>query len=209
MATPVTGESSVALPLRAGSPLRAGICNAFVFSADSSLDCPFGWAEDLDISSDGDRFDVSWLWLAPPLVSGPFHFLRVINPTTQDMSIAMDDGYPRLGPLDPPLLDVPHWVSPNNPAMTHPLHNPLEWELFDAEIPIVSLWLYRGDALVWRIGAGANANALTVPEPPSSVDAPSYLGSSPLEGYLFTGRLNADKTRWERVAQARPVLLTP
>ena len=60
----------------------------------------------------------------------------------------------------------------------HPLHEPMEWELFDADVPFVRVWLYHSLDVVWQIDAGADATSMTVPQPPSGVDTNALFGSS-------------------------------
>jgi len=207
--TPLTAQGQMVLPTRADSPLRTGWPNVWVMDWESSFWHNTGWAELIDFSADGNAFDVDYIWVEPPLLEAPVTFCRVYNQGTLDMSIVLKLGYPEAGALDPPLLDVPRWVIPASPITIHPLHAAMEWELFDDDILLVTMEVYRGDQIVWRVFAEENALSLTIPLPPSSVDVDDHLGHQTLTGKILVGELDESDTYWQRLAVTGTAALDP
>ena len=69
------------------------------------------------------------------------------------------------------LPDMPKLTSPTSETEPHPLHDPIVWELFDADVPFTSIRLQRSDGTFpWNIDSGPNTTSVTIPAPPSTVD---------------------------------------
>ena len=200
-----TADVWISLPARADSPLRTG--NAVCLVAEANSLYTIGWSTYLDISTDGNQFDASLLWTQPAWAEGVRTFCRIVNPQGSLLSIAYTEGYPQPGELNP-LLDRPRWVAPANPTMAHPLHDPIEWELFDPGVAI-QFNLYRGSQRVWNVFMAVDTETITLPAPPSSVDPATFLGTTPLTAYLYAYVLNEDGDRIAAYSLAQAILLTP
>jgi hypothetical protein len=202
-----TADVSMLLPTRAESPLREGAPYCFVCAANSYY-CE-GWPTHLDISADGNQFEMTFLWYEPPNIEGPNWFCQVSHGTgnTLEVSQTLVDGYPQTGGQGT-LIDVPRWITPSDPETPYPLHDPLQWEWFDADIPVSAVAITRNQAPVWYVMAGPDATTITVPELPSTADAAQILGSSP-RAVVYGGVRNDDGSGWVQLAQSLGTRLAP
>jgi len=200
-----TEDVWISLPPRADSPLRSGFPNCLVAEANSLY--TIGWSTLVDISADGNQFDASLLWTQPAWADGVRTFCRLSTPQGNLLAIAFTDGYPQSGELNP-FLDMPRWISPANPSMAHPLHDPLEWELFDPGAA-TQLNIYRGNQLVWGAFMEPDAETVTLPAPPSSVDPAALFGTSPLTSYLYVSIINEAGDQITAYSLAQTILLAP
>ena len=75
------------------------------------------------------------------------------------------DGAPTAGEHDLRFIDV-RMIVPTGPRTRHPLHEPLEFEVFNGAGARPSLAIYRNEDLVWWIEGPADAASL-VPRPES------------------------------------------
>jgi len=203
--TPQTADASIMLPTRADSPLRDGWPNVWVMSTQSTLWSMTGWAESVDISADGNHFDLSYIWVEPALLEGAYTYHIVQHPTSGEYSFSIRRGYPQAGAIDPPLLDTPRWTTPADPMVPHAITEPLVWEWFD-DVEVSSLAVLRGDTIVWYVVAGENATTATLPAPPNNIAASQIIGSAP-QAFVYGGYLDDDG--WVQFARSLAVRLAP
>jgi hypothetical protein len=170
-----TVDVSVATPARRESPVRTGLAEDCV-SPLNRIYCT-GFASHVDISPDGNQFLATLLWTEPLGSENPFYLLRVYTPRpfSRLVSSRSLSGWPVAGSLGT-LPDTPLWLTPSV-AVMHPLHEAIEWQLFDADVPSVLLLLSRGADVVWNVETGGDATSLVVPLPPSTVDTVAAFGS--------------------------------
>ncbi len=199
-----TADASMVLPTRADSPLRDGMGYFFVGYKDGFYS--IGWGSPIDISVDGNRFEGQISWIEPTLVEDPFQFFMVQHGSTGARSVAIEPGYPQGIAVDPPLYDVPKWVTPSDPMSYYPLHDPMQWELFN-NCPVVVLTVQRSGFTVWRVRAQANATTMTVPQPPSTVNVNSFLGPS-FQAFLSCMYAEPGELDFERLAESPIVRLS-
>jgi len=205
-----TADISVALPTRPDSPIRDGHPVCLVAAKDSAFSV--GWSSYVDISEDGSRFDASLIWTEPDWAQDVNTFC-VANPDVGShvFSTSSMDGYPQVGAL-PPLPDAAGWVVPADTFAARPMHDPLEWELFDDDLGIVLLVVNNVDGVeAWEVRTAGDATTLTIPEPPSSVNMTDQFGtdSAELESFLVVGNFSLSRKRWDRLARGESVYLLP
>lgn len=200
-----TADTWFSTPPRPDSPLRSAFPHCFACARNSRY-C-VGWPTYIDISADKSRFDASMLWTEPSWVEEPVISCQVANSQGLGSAVIYTNGYPQPGELNP-LIDVPRWIAPANPTMAHPLHDPLEWELFDPDVNI-QLNVYGLNQLVWVAYPGPNAESLTLPAPPSSVDPAALLGTQPLTSYLYAYYYDEAGENLMGYSLAQSILLAP
>ncbi len=201
-----TADVSFSLPSRADSPVRDGWPYSFVCASNSRY-C-FGWPTHIDVSTDGNQFDVSLLWVEPTWAEDVVTSCQV-NDGNRLLALNNVPGYPQTGNLGL-IPDVPAWTTPASSTAPHPLHEPIAWEQYEADVPISTLSLIRtGGRAVWQIAAGANTTSLTIPAPPSPVDTAALLGTTFLGGQLTGGTVDWDAWAWTRYANAESILVQP
>jgi hypothetical protein len=204
LATTQTADISVATPTRADSPVRTGVGVGLVCPSESYY-CT-GWSTHIDISADGNQFDDSLLWTEPAWAETPRTFVRVYDGNSE-VSFRSVASWPTPGSIGT-LPDTAEWITPAGGAGQHPLHEAIEWELFDEEVPAVSLRLLRGQSLVWIVEAGPNATTLTVPEPPSTVVPADVLGAQS-RGYIVAGWPQAGTNLYEAYSVSDQIVMVP
>lgn len=199
-----TADASIVLPTWADSPLRDGMPYLFVGSAGGMYS--LGWGTPVDISADGNRFEGTITWVEPSLATEPFAFYMVHVQPMLARSVAVEPGYPTGAPLDTPLYDLPRWISPGDSLTPYPLHDPIEWELFD-DWQVVLLSISRSGIDIWNVRAPANATTLTVPQPPSTVDVNSFHGPS-FQAQRIGGMIEPEATRFDRYVESPIIRLS-
>ncbi|MFH2010819.1 MAG: hypothetical protein ABI333_29730 [bacterium] len=175
-----TADASMFLPADPNSTLRDGRGSAFVCSANS-LYC-FGWASHIDVSADGSYYDVDLVYTQPALADTVYTVFRIINFDTWEFSMATVLGFPDANLPDVTLLEPPQWITPADPLVAHPVHETMELDSTDG---LDGEWFYiqRNGRTIWRVGAGTDRTAITVPAAPSSVNENQFLGTS-FTGYV-------------------------
>lgn len=205
-----TVDISIATPERRDSPVRSGLGVGLVCPGNSTY-CT-GWSTHLDISADKSRFDDSLLWVEPDWAEAPVTSVRVYD-GEDVISFRGAASWPQAGPIGT-LPDTPGWITPADVSSTHPLHDAIEWELFDADVPEVSLRLLhsplgeQANQLAWIIEAGPDATGLVVPAPPSPVDESVLLGGSP-RGFLFAAWPDFATATFEAFSRSEVIRMTP
>jgi hypothetical protein len=198
-----TADVWFSMPPRAASPLRTGTPACYVFDESPY---PLGWAIRANISADGNLFDALLLWSEPSWV---------VDVTTQCIvysqgmgsSTTFAAGFPQPGKMYD-LMDVPRWISPADPATPYPLHGTLEWELFDQGVePQLVIWDVNKP--IWIVYVADDAETLTLPEPPSSVDPITFLGTEPRPAVLYFGDVDESRTHWKHLVSSQSILLSP
>jgi hypothetical protein len=176
-----TTERSIELPTRADSPVRDG-WPYFYFCAREAYYCT-GWPTHVDVSADGNQFDVSFLWVAPDWIEHPDVYTAIFDGGWEEprISYQFTDGDPSTAEFER-FIDSPAWISPASPTDPHPLHTPFEWESFDerathALLTVRSGPLAEGEATLWVVRPGPGRTTVTVPAAPSTVDEAELLGS--------------------------------
>jgi hypothetical protein len=141
------------------------------------------------VSADGNSIEYEIGWTPPSWAVEPatrFNMLAGSGTNMDPSSSAWVDGYPTEGAQDIVLLDAPRMVTPSSPSDSHPIHDPIEWELFDTGVQ-VELQILRENGYyaplteLWAIRAPVDATSITVPQLPSGVDYFDVLGSSLLQ----------------------------
>jgi hypothetical protein len=198
-----TCDASMYLPTRAESPLRNGDGVALV-CADNSRYC-FGWATPIDISADGNYFNITITYTQPTMADNPFAYYYVRDPLGVLLSMARIQGYPQPGVVDPPLLDMPNVITPS--SGTHPVHDLMEWEWFDASVPRTGVRITSGNDLVWMVWAGPDATSAAVPQPPTGVTAADILVTNP-RAYVYGGT-SVPGFGFNRFARSRYIRVAP
>ncbi|MBW2456890.1 MAG: hypothetical protein JRI68_20410 [Deltaproteobacteria bacterium] len=203
-----TASASFTLPTRADSPVRAGWPYTYI-CASNAYYC-FGWPTHIDVSTDGNQVDMDFLWVEPTWAEGVGTMCRMNDHSSgQFLSINYVAGYPQGGDLGA-IPDVPKWSSPATPTTPHPVHSPILWELFDADVPYMTMFMQRNTGTrPWNIDSGPNTTSLTIPTPPSSVDAADLLGTSFITTEMYVGEIDWDTYNWTRIARADPIRLQP
>jgi hypothetical protein len=200
--TPSTSVlGSFARPTRTGSSLRTSA--AYVEVSTSWTPNPgrhflpiigdqIGWPTHLETSADGVTVDYEVTHASPDFAASPavrYYCIRDYSWGGGGHFTMVDvGGYPTEGAQTFVLLDLPEMTDPVDPAVTHPLHTPFAWELFDAGVTptlyVRSSRVVVADTNLWWITATTDATTLTVPEPPSGVDVAAVLGTEELHGVL-------------------------
>jgi len=199
-----TADASMVLPARADSPLRDGIPYFLVGATDNVY--TIGWGTPVDVSADGNSFGGTVSWVEPTLITEPYIYFMVNHTLSGARSVAIEPGYPQGGMLDPPLYDVPRWVTPSDPQTEHPMHDPMAWDLFD-DWTVALLIISRSGIDIWRVNAGSGATSLTIPQPPSAVDQSSFLGPT-FQAQLIGGLRDPDEDRFDRYVDSPTVRLS-
>lgn len=191
-----TADVAMLLPTRPDSAMHDGSPYCFT-CAKNSYYCE-GWPTFLDISDDGNQFDMSFLWAEHPNLDGPNWFCRITK--GEEISQTSVDGYPQDG-SNGTILDVPQWVTPSDLTKSHPLHEPMEWAWTEPEITQV-LAITNGGSVVWTVNGPSDATTITVPELPSTADAMKVLGLAP-RALVYGGEVGEDS--WVRYAQSKSI----
>jgi len=203
--TPQTVDGSIILPTRADSPLRGGWGLVFVKSNTSGDDCLTGWAESIERTADGNRFDVSYIWVEPPLLEGVYTYHLVYDTTTNELSMSNPRGYPEGGVLAVPLLDTPEWITPADPLTPHLITETFEWEWFD-DVSESSIVLSRNQTSMWYVIGGQNSTSVTIPELPTGITAAQLLGNTSV-ARVYGGHI--DDLGWVQYSQSMTVRVSP
>ncbi len=172
-----------------------------------------GWAHHSDVNTAGDAHDVTLRWTEIAGVEEPYTWYRYIQGNNELYSIYRQPGYPEAGTV-PALLDIPDWIAPANPAMAHPLHDVISYEIFE-DVTIHQLYLLKNNGnayVVVQVVVIADCQdvvSFTIPEPPSTVDTAALYGTSPLLGQLVAGDPDANFEFFERYAVPELILVAP
>jgi len=199
-----TADVSMVMPPRADSPIRTGDIPYCYFCSSNSLYCQ-GWPTYVDVVDGQNRVDISFLWVEPAYVQGPFWFCYV-RATTGEMAQTRVPGTP-VQDAQATLMDPPTWVTPADPLVAHPLHAPMEWE-WREDVTESAVVVRRGGTNVWYVRGGANATTLTVPAAPSAVDETQIIGSSPT-AMVTGGTMDDDGSVFARYAQSLATQIEP
>ncbi|HEY3356374.1 MAG TPA: hypothetical protein VGQ83_24200 [Polyangia bacterium] len=149
------------------------------------------WLKSATLSADGTRYDYEAEWVEPAGVGLPrtVFSLRVGTWNTWHKSVVIVPGYPPEGPQELEFLEPPEVVTPANRKVPYPLHDPLAWSPGDPGT-VTTCRISRGDQqdnraqVVWELRGPAGASEVTVPQPPSGVDAAALLGAEPLNAWI-------------------------
>lgn len=114
-------------------------------------------------------------------------------------------GYPQAGGHHT-LMEPPRWVTPADPEVPHPVHDPLEVMYYE-DVPDPGIVLRRGTEPRWLLHGRANATTFTVPEPPTGVYVSTILGANP-NVVAFGGTFD-DTLGWIRHTISLPVAVEP
>jgi hypothetical protein len=186
--TPIPVVNSVTVPSRADSPLRSSVTAYWwATSIDSGLGLTNGQEETTVRSTDGNTWNLEGEYVVVPGVEQPVTLYMLWDGRARGVrAYVVVDGYPMDGPQDFRFLDVPRMISPPDAVERHPLHDPIEWESFDAEAGI-GLIIYRAGVQVWTILAHppTTATTLTVPRLPSTTSEATLLGTRNIRAQLF------------------------
>ncbi|MFH2010948.1 MAG: hypothetical protein ABI333_30390 [bacterium] len=207
----LTVDASVIRDFRADSSLNALplIVKSFAANALHAV----GWASYSNPNAAGDFFDVTHRWTEQAGIDSPYTLYQLIQGSFEQYSIMQLPGYPQGGVIQG-LLDVPEWITPSNVSMAHPLHSPMEFELFN-DVPIKQLLLLRNDGSTYApvqvvfVHSRDRRVSFTIPAPPSTVDTAQLYGASALMGQLTVGHLAADRRWFERQAVPYLILIEP
>lgn len=112
-------------------------------------------------------------------------------------------GYPADG-VAVEFLDAPEVTSA---VELHPLHDPITWTSYDASTEII-LRISTGTGRIWDVIAPGDAESLTVPSLPSTVDEDKLLGAGPLEGRVVLCEAD-DSLGCRRSAESQAIELVP
>jgi hypothetical protein len=200
-ATTVSG--SFTLPSRADSRLRtAGYGLVSVYS-DNYYTGLIGNSTHSDVSGDGNSiaYDVEYV---QPAGAEPMTVFFVV--TGDEFSRAMVGGYPTAGAHDAGLLDLPLLTVPATMSTRHPLHDPMQWQLFDTDVRVL-VYLFRDEQTVWTVRGPDDATTIAIPDPPAGVDTTALLGTGLLEGTLYILQRDPTDTFTQKMAGGRTILL--
>ena len=200
-----TADVTIDVPDREESPVCAGTGVGLVCDRDYAY-CQ-GWGTAVDISEDGSQFEASLLWVEPDYLESVITLFRVYEQNSwRFLTISYLDGYPEDGASLGTLLDVPEWVSPE-PGDPHQLHDAIEWNMYDEGLPIVALQISLGTQYVWEVVAPSDSTTITVPDPPSSLDAEDLLGTGALSASLVVGEWDWEDQFWTSVSVSQTIYL--
>ena len=130
------------------------------------------------------NYSVQWVEL-PDFVEPTTVFGIDVPPCWGYVSI-MVPGYPKAGTqTGMAFLDQPLLLSPVDPDVLHPLHSPIEFHLYDANVAVF-LRVWRQGAIVWSVEIPETETTFTMPRLPSTVDSAAVLGTDALQAKLTT-----------------------
>jgi len=203
--TPSTVHGSFTLPARVGSRLRtAGYGLVSVYS-DTSYTGLIGNSTYSDVSADGNSIDYDVEWVEPAGLEPATVFFVVSG---DEFTRAIVEGYPTAGAHDAGLLDLPVLTVPATASTRHPLHDPMQWELYDTGVRVV-VYVIRDDQVVWVVRAADDSTTLTVPDAPSTADTATLLGTGLLEGTLYLVQRDPTDSYTQKMSGGRMILLQP
>jgi len=190
--TTVSGTFSY--PSRLDSPLRdlypLGWLDArvMVSEVEAMIISPFGAVSHTEVTTDGNTAEYDFEFVTLTDLPDPVTEFDLVSDWSGSRTvpaIAYVRGYPTEGAQDFSFLDQPRMVVPSSGTVRHPLHDPVEWELFDTGVrPVIVIGRRDTGRYVWTVVAPEDATTLTVPEPPSGVDMAALLGTHDL-GFMF------------------------
>ena len=176
-AAAAAAHGAFALPTRRDSPLyRDAEGGVWVTSVASAQTACLGLDSRIELLPDAGGFDYDVQFVTPDDVTDPLTIFYlgvswlVGDPQAEYASVRVA-GYPVDGPLPVPFLDAPRILVPAAPAAGHPLHAPLEWELFDADVDVALVVNSLDpdemeDEALWPIRRPPDATSAPLPDLP-------------------------------------------
>ena len=144
-----------------------------------------GFIELTEPGSDGTSLDMDWEWVELTGASDTvtYYALHPREPGMQGQSVVLVPGYPAAGAHDLEHLDIPN-VSQNSTTVYDLNDTTIEWESGATGVQVfVPLWKRIEEGVfetIWWIDGPVDSTTLDVPEPPSTVDVATVLGTLPL-----------------------------
>jgi hypothetical protein len=200
--TTYTADVSVLMPTRTDSVLRTGN-TPFCYMCTSSSRYCHGWPTYLDVVDSHNRIDISFLWVEPDYAQDHMWFCRV-TAATGEYAQSNFDGKPTQDQQET-LIDVPTWVTPADPTVSHDLYAPMEWTWYE-DVNFAEVIIAANGIEWWIVHTGPNATTATVPQPPTGAHVAAFLGAN-ATAYIFGGTIENDIA--VRKAFSRPTRIAP
>jgi hypothetical protein len=194
-----TVQGSFPVPTRDGSVLASEHPTAYLWVMQRVEILPFdeilftgfvGVPSHVEFSTDGRtvQYDAEWVTWPEAVAPGTRYNLDIAESWGGGFSSVFCQGYPTAGAQTFAFLDVPVLVVPADRFTPIPIHDQIEWEVFDAGTFPKLFIEYDSPAGYeyerWIVTGPEGATTLTVPDPPSTVNESEVLGDSQLQGWL-------------------------
>jgi hypothetical protein len=155
------------MPGRPDSPLRGDSFGFVQTYADLGTGPIMGRASYTEVTEDGELCSFEYDYLELDGLDDPLTCYRVLVPPLYEFaSTACEPGYPSAAVAEVDLIDTLHLPF----VADRGLHDPIEFEIFDADVT-PTLLTYYGPRLIWQVSGPVDASSITVPAPPAGFGA--------------------------------------